>query len=311
MAKNPKQKSNSSNSNLNTLENQVSDQDNQNPQSEQTDTEQAPGFDEQGQDTTQDAGAGDTTNQGAPAAQEGDTASGEQAALTETPAQEPATTTGTEQISESFSLGTQDSSSTAAEPQTTAEAPEAPQAPVVTELTDEIKYTIGELQLRATYSPEAISMFSAVVNTGDINAIAVIQELDNFNYNTHRSRTLTAGQFATLQLSIFRAIQTLINDLQGNTQSVTLAAFLKAVDETGEYGTLSGVGVFRYGDLTRLGVDDRQAYVSVWNAFHQLAPIKGRDKILKFADLKKLHKGSSFSEEGVQRLIAFAEGNNI
>jgi hypothetical protein len=86
---------------------------------------------------------------------------------------------------------------------------------------------------------------------------------------------------------------------------------LKAVDETGEYGTLSGVGVFRYGDLTRLGVDDRQAYVSVWNAFHLLAPIKGRDKILKFADLKKLHKGSSFSEEGVQRLIAFAEGNNI
>ncbi len=298
MAKNPKQKSNSSNSNPNTLENQVSDQDNQNPQTEQTETEQAPGFDEQGQDTTQDAGAGDT-------------ASGEQAALAETPAQEPATTTGTEQISESFSLGTQDSSSTAAEPQTTAEAPEAPQAPVVTELTDEIKYTIGELQLRATYSPEAVSMFTAVVNTGDINAIAVIQELDNFNYNTHRSRTLTAGQFATLQLSIFRAIQTLINDLQGNTQSVTLAAFLKAVDETGEYGTLSGVGVFRYGDLTRLGVDDRQAYVSVWNAFHLLAPIKGRDKILKFADLKKLHKGSSFSEEGVQRLIAFAEGNNI
>lgn len=298
MAKNPKQKSNSSNSNLNTLENQVNDQDNQNPQTEQTETEQAPGFDEQGQDTTQDAGAGDT-------------ASGEQAALTETTAQEPATTTGTEQISESFSLGTQDSSSTAAEPQTPAAAPEAPQAPVVTELTDEIKYTIGELQLRATYSPEAVSMFTAVVNTGDINAIAVIQELDNFNYNTHRSRTLTAGQFATLQLSIFRAIQTLINDLQGNTQSITLAAFLKAVDETGEYGTLSGVGVFRYGDLTRLGVDDRQAYVSVWNAFHLLAPIKGRDKILKFADLKKLHKGSSFSEEGVQRLIAFAEGNNI
>ena len=81
MAKNPKQKSNSSNSNLNTLENQVSDQDNQNPQSEQTDTEQAPGFDEQGQDTTQDAGAGDTANQGAPAAQEGDTPVTDNAAI--------------------------------------------------------------------------------------------------------------------------------------------------------------------------------------------------------------------------------------
>jgi hypothetical protein len=163
------------------------------------------------------------------------------------------------------------------------------------------------LGLKAKHSESVTSLIGRVLATGDTAAASVIQDFDNFIAKTGPEFILTTSEFAEAQLMVFRAIQKVVNDL-GESQAITLVTVLRMIEETGEYGTLSGAKVFRYGDFSRLSMFEREAYVDVWNALHLLAPVKGRKDVTKFMDLSNLTKGGAFTESGVQRLITFAKG---
>lgn len=216
------------------------------------------------------------------------------------------------QGSGAISEGTKDSTQDAPDTQTTQEPEPSVQESVSVEVqeptaTDAQKSSLGNLVLNSEHSNTVLSLIERVVATGDSSAIAVVQEFDNFITETGPTRILTTSQFAQAQLAIFRSIQVMINDLT-DSQNITLVTVLKMIDETGEYGTLSGAKVFRYGDFSRLSLFEREAYINVWNALHLLAPVKGRKDITKFTDLTILSRSSAFSEVGIRRLVTFAKG---
>lgn len=157
--------------------------------------------------------------------------------------------------------------------------------------------------LLCTYGADLKGLIKKVFETEDTVAKAVIQDFDSYAFEMARGRSITGPEAAMNQMKIFRAIQSLILNLDENF-NVTFAAVLKMIEEAGEYGVFSGAAVYRFGDISRLRTSEQEAYLDIWNLLIVIAPVKGRKHAIGLVDLNRPFR-QAFSDLGKRRVLAF------
>ena len=134
-------------------------------------------------------------------------------------------------------------------------------------------------------------------------ANGLLEGLQEYATVMNPRRPMTLSQGISYQRRLFRAIQAVINDLDGEDFEIVFGNFLAMIAKN-ETGAFNDLAVFRHLDVKELNLvpTDRRSFRDILNFLLKIAPLQSRAYVAKQVNLDATFAGTAFSEEGRQRV---------
>ncbi len=155
----------------------------------------------------------------------------------------------------------------------------------------------------ATPAPAVPTMTTAIPAEGiSRKGRAQLETIMTYVNDMRPRKPVQAVVGARHQVTLYRALLTIINDLEDDFQ-IVFATLLKLFEEH-KAGVFHDSYIFRFMDSIELPENDRRALQRLVNMLKLMAPVKGREQAIKQVNLEDSLK-YGVKESGRQRILAY------
>jgi hypothetical protein len=131
----------------------------------------------------------------------------------------------------------------------------------------------------------------------------LLHSLEEYAELMNPRRPTSAAEGVSCQRRLFRALKSIINDLDGNDFD-TVFGNLLAMIEKNTTGAFADLAMFRHLEAKELNLvpADRRSFRDMVNFLLKIAPLQSRTTVARQVNLNATFAGAAFSEEGRQRV---------